>query len=138
MSEAGRYVCDESDWPLVRVQAPAVAADESGFRELLDRYTGLLRRGKPFVLMFELGVGAPLSAERRDELRRHAREHHHLLVRNQSGLVIVARSAFHRATARALIWLVRPPYPVEVSSDWQSARSWAMKRTSARATALAS
>ena len=128
MSEAGRYVYDESSWPIVRVNAPATPADERGFSELLHRYTETLLRGQPFVMLFELGVGAPLSADRRDELRRHAREHQPLLAARQRGLGMVARSAYHRATARALLWIVKPPYPVEIFSDWESARCWAARR----------
>jgi hypothetical protein len=125
---SAEYVWDDSEWPLVRVGAPLLPAEDREFARLLERYADALRRGQPFVILFELGLGAPLSAERRDELRRHAKRHHSLLVANQYGVGIVARSAYQRATARALIWIIKPPYPIEIFADWASAQRWAAHR----------
>jgi hypothetical protein len=131
MGEPKGYQWDESAWPIVRVAAPRVAASDAEYDSLLSRYTDALERG-PLVMLFEFGLGAALSPERRDQLRRHARTHDRLLASMQLGLGIIARSAFHRASARALIWLVSPPYPVQLFADWGPAELWAAERLRSR------
>jgi len=128
MAAVARYVWDESDWPILRVDAPPQPADDRSFQELLDWYGSVLLRGQPFVLTFELGLGAPLTVERRDQLRRHTSEHAPLIAKHQSGLAIVAKSAYQRAMARALFWIVKPPCPTEVFENWDAARAWATER----------
>jgi hypothetical protein len=125
MADSGRYVWDESEFPLVRVEAPQTPADAQRFQELLDWYSRILKRGLPFVMLFELGRGVSLSVERRDQIRRHALAHGALITAHQRGLGIVAMSAYQRAMARALLWMVKPPCPAELFAAWQPAREWA-------------
>lgn len=125
MSTLVSYLWDESKWPVVRLDLPKQSMTRTELDAFLVRYSRLFERKQPFVLLFELGAGAPFSAEYRDVLRRYTREHEAEIAEHQRGVGIVATSGFHRATARALLWIVQPPFVVELFTDWPSAYRWA-------------
>jgi len=120
-----RHPWDESAWPVVRLDLPEDALTREEFDGILVRYQRILDRGQSFVLLFEIGVGPGFNAQYRDELRRFTRKHERAIAATQRAVGIIASSGFHRASARALVWLVQPPYAVEMFDDWAEAQRWA-------------
>lgn len=122
------YRYDESDWPLFRVFAPAVAVTDAEFELHLRRLKRVFERRERHVMIIHLSPSSWLSMERRDRIRVHASDTEHLATEFQCGIGFVAYSAMQRAMINAVLWLTRPACPTAIFADAATADLWAYER----------
>jgi hypothetical protein len=116
------FVRDEG--AAVWVSPPAVLSDEIvlGITHGLNQR---LRRGAPYVALFDLsGAGVP-NAKQRQILASHMRSNAELIEQWVRGLGVIAPSPVVRGVATAIFWLEPPRVPHRVHATAGEADAWA-------------
>lgn len=112
------------DGSLLVVHPPALLNDLVVSDVLADLETHL-RRGEPYVLVFDLTTaGMPTPMQRR-RLAEHMASHEGAIRHCVMGLAIVAPHAIVRGMVTALFWLAPPPIPHCMCGSLSEAGAWA-------------
>jgi hypothetical protein len=122
---------DESAWPLLVVQFPALMNNTVAIRSIIDGFEGLYRRNVLFATVFD-GSGVtkfPGALERKtlvDWMGNETRVATERRLSVATGLVLP--SGTMRAFMSALNWVNRPVTPQKITATRQEAIDWCCER----------
>ena len=128
MSASRRFsVFDDSHWPLLINRLEGEASNEE-LDDYLARSTDYMSRGRPFVLVVDLGRVANPPIEQRQRLGAWSRQNDALMRRTVLGTVYINPSAIIRLALSVLLYARKPSHPYVIVSQEHQALEWAIKR----------
>jgi hypothetical protein len=117
---------DESRWPVVVVRLPPGALAEGEDEAHLAHVSSYFARCEPFALvMCPHARGSTLTFAQRRRIGERTRLDSLTRGPFLRGIAVVVRSQIERGLAGAVLWLMRPPYPVRFFADLDEAVRWA-------------
>ena len=118
---------DEGQWPIVLVTMPVGELQGDDLIRHVDRLSGYLKRGVPFVQVIDVRTAASLSADSRRLIAERLDQDEELYPGLLRGVAIVLATPLHRGIFKAISWLSRKPRPFEAFSDVDEAMAWARR-----------
>ncbi len=113
-----------SRWPVIEITNPPQFAQQD-WNQLIEQIVHVLKRDVPFAMINDVRVGPPPSAQQRKDIAKMYRAHLPLVKKNWRGTALVTSSSVIKGAITALNWLIPPPHPAIVCSNYQEAERWA-------------
>lgn len=114
-------------WPIIEVTNPPAFTDDE-WTHLLTQITGVLKQDRPFAMINDVRVGPPPSAQQRKAISQLYQENMNLVKKNWRGTALITSSALVQGAITALNWLMPPPHPVKVCSNYAEGEKWAFQQ----------
>jgi|SRR5688572_7277251 len=114
-------------WPVIEVTNPPAFTDEE-WTHLLAQIVDVIRRDRPFSMINDVRVGPPPSAQQRKAISQLYQENMALVKKNWRGTALITSSALVQGAITALNWLMPPPHPVKVCSNYAEGEKWAFQQ----------
>ena len=116
---------DFSAWPLVQVTPPPYSLSDDALLEFMDFHRQRVRSmDSPHVLLLDLRNCNQMSGAQRKkltDLHGHGKDK---TIASCLGTALVFDSLMLRGMLNAVFWFFKPPYPVKVVPDLESAQRW--------------
>jgi hypothetical protein len=110
--------------PIIWVNTPAKLSAADLDRKL-EELEGYLRRGRPYILLFDQGDTLP-DAMQRKKLVEHMRKNEREIQRWVLGLGVVVASVVARNVVTAILWFAPPKVPHGIFASRAEAEAWAL------------
>jgi len=114
-------------WPIIEVTNPHAFTDEQ-WTHLLAQIAGVIKQDRPFSMINDVRVGPPPSAHQRKAISQLYQENLDLVKKNWRGTALITSSALIQGAITALNWLMPPPHPVKVCSNYAEGEKWAFQQ----------
>jgi hypothetical protein len=131
MPSAPSVSIDDSLWPLRMVKFVGVATPRQ-FEQYLEATADGLRRGEPFVSIFDLTHGGVATPEHRQRQATWLQEYSPLLRELSLGVAFVVTSPLIRLSLSAIFYFQPMPTPYVVTARFSEATLWAISRLQER------
>lgn len=117
MSEG--MIHDESQWPLVILRFPSESVLDSDLEEFGARQRAMLDRGQPYVEIADASNARIFEPRQRRWMGEFMKATHSDATRLCKGLVVIIRSKIVQGGLTAVLWVIKPAYPMKIvaSSD---------------------
>ncbi len=122
-----RLELNMSRWPVVEITNPMSFTDEE-WTALMSQVEQVVQRDVPFAMINDVRQGPPPSAKQRKAIANLYREHVELVKRNWMGTAVITSSSLVKGAITALNWLMPPPHPVKVHSNYEDGERWAFEQ----------
>jgi len=129
-SAAPRLELNLARWPVIEITNPRSFTDDE-WTALLDEIAGVIHRDRPFAMINDVRVGPPPSAQQRKAISLLYKENMDLVKKNWRGTALITSSALVQGAITALNWLMPPPHPVKVCSNYAEGEKWAFQQLDA-------
>jgi hypothetical protein len=126
-----RLQIDEERWPRVYVTWPPSALTDEEFTQLLDRLSGFVRRGKPFVIIHDGRKAVRPTPSQRSLAARHQKDDAEYSHRWLRASALVVSNPVIAGVVTAVNWIFPPPFPQKIFSSIPDAEAWAEERLNA-------
>jgi len=118
---------DVSRWPLIMVSYPKSFRD-ADWVHLLDRIVALMQREEDFGMINDVRDAPVPTALQRSLIVEMYEAHIKLVQRHWKGTAIIGNSRVVVGVLTALNWLMPPPHPAKVFSDFEEGEAWVRAR----------
>jgi hypothetical protein len=104
---------------------PPMKATDDDINRVLAALTAELKRGSPYVLLFDLTLSAMPNATQRQKLASHIRDNEVRIQRWVRGVGVVLSSPLARGIVTAVFWVAPPKVPYRLFTSRSEASDWA-------------
>jgi hypothetical protein len=111
---------------LLVLRWPSGPLREDDWKRHLEVWGDAARRARPFVLLSDVSGTVTPDAKHRAEVVAFIERNRAALVRHQRGAALVVANALQRGAITAILWVTGTPIPVQVFTDFERARGWAL------------
>jgi hypothetical protein len=124
---APRLELNIARWPVIEVTNPIAFTDDE-WLSLLAQIAVVIKRDQPFAMINDVRIGPPPSAHQRKAITKLYRLHMDLVKKNWRGTALITNSALVLGAITALNWLMPPPHPSKVCSNYADGEKWAFQQ----------
>jgi hypothetical protein len=115
---------DETRWPRVYVTWPNAALADEDFERAVEKLSGFVARGEPYVVIHDARMAVRPSPSQRAFAAAHQERGAKEAALWLRGSAVVASNPLIAGVMRAINWIAPPTYPQRTFTSLEDAETW--------------